>query len=105
MFQLKIAALQLLMLNILLCAAIVASAPDKILKRQAVRKVTTTITITSTSLTTTTTPTSVVCAKFVNVTGACRRRKDFSLEEPLLMIFDEGLDNVRDSLSPTAKQG
>ena len=48
-----------------------------------------------------TTSTSSVCGKLVNVTGACRRRRGVWLDEPIVMIFDEGLDYVDEMLSPT----
>ena len=98
------AAFQLLVLNVLMCIMLVATAPDGIIKRQAFRAVTTTVAVTSTSLTTITTSTSVVCAQFVNVTGACRRRKDLSNEEPTVLIFEEGFDDeINDYFSPTTQ--
>lgn len=104
LYQLKMAAFQLLVLNVLMCIMLVATAPDGIIKRQAFRAVTTTVAVTSTSLTTITTSTSVVCAQFVNVTGACRRRKDLSNEEPTVLIFEEGFDDeINDYFSPTAQ--
>ena len=49
-----------------------------------------------------TTSTSSVCGKLVNVTGACRRRRGMWQDEPVVLIFDEGLDYVDEMLSPTA---
>jgi len=59
----------------------------------------------STALTTTETftqtvqlTTGIVCAKLVNVTGACRLRRNVWLEEPEILTFNEGMDDVLDYL-------
>ena len=40
----------------------------------------------------TTMSTDVTCAKVVNVTGICRRRRGFKLDTPLVLMFDETMD-------------
>jgi len=42
---------------------------------------------------TTTFTTNIQCAKFVNVTGACRRRRGFPDEEPIILSFDDSIDD------------
>jgi len=42
---------------------------------------------------TVTTTTNIQCAKFVNVTGACRRRRGFPDEEPIITSFDVSIDD------------
>ena len=42
--------------------------------------------------------TGIVCAKLVNVTGACKFRRSVWLEEPEVLTFNEGMDDVLDSL-------
>lgn len=38
-----------------------------------------------------------VCAKLVNVTGACRRRRGFPIDEPIILSFDDELDQEIDA--------
>jgi len=57
---------------------------------------------TSTKTVTVTSSTAVVCAKLVNVTGACRRRKNLWMDEPQVLTFDDELDDAVDvAFSPT----
>ena len=37
-----------------------------------------------------------MCAKLVNVTGACRRYRGFLIDDPTLLTFDEELDESID---------
>jgi hypothetical protein len=37
-----------------------------------------------------------LCAKLVNVTGACRRSRGFLIEEPVVLTFDEELNEPVD---------
>ena len=39
----------------------------------------------------------VVCAKIVNVTGTCRRRRGFKLDEPVILTFDDELNERIDA--------
>lgn len=60
-------------------------------------QITSTITVTTTTTITTTSTTSVKtnCAQTVNVTGACRRRRGFQIDEPQILTFDEDeLDEI-----------
>ena len=43
----------------------------------------------------------VTCAKVVNVTGICRRRRGFKIDTPVVLIFDEtmNIDLEQPSLS------
>ena len=63
-----------------------------------------TVTITSASTVTQTIQLSEVCAKTVNVTGACRRRRARWLEEPIVMTFDDNMDVVDQLLIPRTVQ-
>ena len=63
-----------------------------------------TTTLTETRFVTQTSMTSadVTCAKVVNVTGICRRRRGFKLDTPIVLIFDETMDiDLEQPLSPT----
>lgn len=51
--------------------------------------------------TTATVRTSTVCAKLVNVTAACRRRKGLLIDEPIILTFDEDMEELDDLLKPT----
>ena len=51
--------------------------------------------------TTATIRTSTVCAKLVNVTAACRRRKGFLIDEPIILTFDDDMDDLDDLLKST----
>jgi hypothetical protein len=33
-----------------------------------------------------------ICGKLINVTAACRRRRNFEFERPEILTFDEGID-------------
>jgi len=87
-------------LLLILCIGLAESSPDRE-KRQA-----NTVTSTSTESVTTTLTFSVtikqVCAQLVNVTGVCRRRRGLFYEEPIVMYFDEGFDDVEEYFNPTA---
>jgi hypothetical protein len=37
-----------------------------------------------------------LCAKLVNVTGACRRSRGFLIDEPVVLTFDEELNEPVD---------
>lgn len=57
---------------------------------------TTTLTVTSSTV--------GVCAKLVNVTGSCRRRKGLWMDEPQVLTFDEDIDDAVDAaLLPTRR--
>ena len=51
---------------------------------------TTTITLSSTV--------SIACAKIVNVTGSCRRRRGHWEEDPIVLTFDEETEKLTESL-------
>jgi hypothetical protein len=53
---------------------------------------TATTTVTNMFTITQTTKLSVTCAKLVNVTGACRRRRGMWQEEPIIISFDDNVD-------------
>ncbi|KAI9563585.1 hypothetical protein GHT06_011049 [Daphnia sinensis] len=55
---------------------------------------TTTVTRTTTTVTTVSVTfiSNVVCAKLVNVTGVCRRRRGLPIDEPVVLTFDEELE-------------
>merc|ERR1711911_432302 len=45
----------------------------------------------------------VVCAQLINVTGSCRRRRGIiASEAPVVMILDEGLEDVEEYFNPSA---
>lgn len=48
-----------------------------------------------------TAPTVGLCAKLVNVTGACRLRRGLWVEDPIVLTFDDGMDNIDGLLSPS----
>ncbi|XP_046448194.1 uncharacterized protein LOC124196979 [Daphnia pulex] len=48
--------------------------------------------ITSTSTITVTSTEKSICGKLINVTAACRRRRNFEFERPEILTFDEGID-------------
>ena len=50
---------------------------------------------------TTTVSTATACAKLVNVTGACRRRKGHLIDEPIVLTFDEDMEEIDDLFKPT----
>ena len=54
----------------------------------------TTVTVTNTMTITSSTKTSVTCAKLVNVTGACRRRRGMYKEEPIFISFNDDIDRA-----------
>lgn len=64
------------------------------------------VTTSSTDLTTSTSVETVtltdtvrlMCAKLVNVTGACVRRRGVWLEEPIVLTFNDDMDDVVDVL-------
>lgn len=56
---------------------------------------TTTVTVTTAVTITSGTKTSVTCAKLVNVTGACsRRRRGMLKEEPVIISFNDDIDQA-----------
>ena len=64
-----------------------------------------TVTLTSSTVVTTTDTTSVVCAKLVNVTGPCLRRRGAWVEEPIVLSFHGDFDDTFDILySPVLGQ-
>jgi hypothetical protein len=57
---------------------------------------------TSTTTLIVTSSTVSVCAQLVNVTGACRRRKGLLVDEPLVLSFDDEIDDAVDvAFSPS----
>ncbi len=62
----------------------------------------TTRTETSTVTSTSTVSTVGLCAKLVNVTGACRLRRGLWVEEPIVMSFDDDMDVIDGQLLPSA---
>lgn len=87
-------------LSLLLAVSIgfTAASPGRE-KRQA--------TVTSTSFVTETVTINVnvntQCAQLVNVTGACRRRRGmFDDEQPVVIILDDGLEDVERYFNPSA---
>lgn len=38
-----------------------------------------------------------MCAKLVNVTGECRRRRDFQFEQPEILTFDDDIEESIDN--------
>ena len=59
-------------------------------------------TTTSTVTATVTVPTTGLCAKLVNVTGRCRRRKALWIEDPIVMTFDDDMEALDAAFSPTS---
>ncbi|KAK4012461.1 hypothetical protein OUZ56_024700 [Daphnia magna] len=49
-------------------------------------------------LVTNTTTVNIACAKLVNVTGPCRRRRGLWLEEPIVLSFDEETEKLTEIL-------
>ena len=39
-----------------------------------------------------------VCVKLVNVTGVCRRRRGFLIDDPVILSFDEEIDELIDDV-------
>ncbi|EFX67159.1 hypothetical protein DAPPUDRAFT_115635 [Daphnia pulex] len=52
--------------------------------------------VTSVSTVTVTSTEKSICAKLVNVTAACRRRRNFEFERPEILTFDEDIDEAVD---------
>ncbi|XP_046642694.1 uncharacterized protein LOC124327741 [Daphnia pulicaria] len=42
-----------------------------------------------------------LCAKLVNVTGACRLRRGMWVDDPIVLSFDDDMDSIDDALSPS----
>jgi len=61
----------------------------------------TTTTSMSTSFVSSTTEVTGICAKLVNVTGACRRRRGQWVDEPIVMSFDDNMDMLDSAFSPS----
>ena len=60
-------------------------------------------TSTSTVTATVTVPMTGLCAKLVNVTGPCRRRRGSWIEDPIIMTFDDAdMDALDAAFSPTS---
>ena len=88
-------------LLLIVCVGNTVASPGRE-KRQA-----NTVTVTSTDSITTTVVVSVtnpvVCAQLINVTGSCRRRRGIiASEAPVVMILDEGLEDVEEYFNPSA---
>jgi hypothetical protein len=60
-----------------------------------------TMTRTSTITALITSSTVGLCAQLVNVTGPCRLRKGLWVDDPIVLSFDDEMDSIDDSLSPT----
>jgi hypothetical protein len=60
-----------------------------------------TMTKTSTVTALITSSTVGLCAQLVNVTGPCRMRKGLWVEDPLILSFDDEMDSIDDTLSPS----
>ena len=54
---------------------------------------------TSTETSTITSSTVGLCAQLVNVTGACRRRRGVWVEDPIILSFDDDMDEIDGPLS------
>ena len=63
-----------------------------------------TVYITSAATVTQTIEMSELCAKLVNISGACRRRRGRWLEEPIVMSFDDNMDVIDQLLVPRPVQ-
>ena len=61
----------------------------------------TTTTETSILISTSTISAVGLCAKLVNVTGPCRLRRGMWVEEPVVMTFDDGMDDIDSAFSPS----
>lgn len=70
-------------------------------KKRKYITVSTAYTVTTTTVLVTS-PTAALCAKLVNVTGACRLRRGLWVEDPIIMSFDDDMDAIDGPLSPTA---
>lgn len=70
-------------------------------KKRKYFTVSTAFTVTTTTVHVTS-PTAALCAKLVNVTGACRLRRGLWVEEPVILSFDDDMDAIDGPLSPTA---
>ena len=70
-------------------------------KKRKYITVSTAYTVTTTTVHVTS-PTAALCAKLVNVTGACRLRRGLWVEDPIIMTFDDDMDAIDGPLSPTA---
>ena len=57
---------------------------------------------TSTETSTITSSTIGLCAQLVNVTGACRRRRGVWVEDPIILSFDDDMDEIDGPLSATS---
>ena len=55
---------------------------------------TSTVTVKSLLTITESTRVSVTCAKMVNITGYCRRRRGMWQQEPIVIFFDEDADQA-----------
>ncbi|EFX82073.1 hypothetical protein DAPPUDRAFT_101458 [Daphnia pulex] len=42
-----------------------------------------------------------LCAKLVNVTGACRIRRGLWVDDPIVLSFDDDMDSIDEALSPS----
>merc|ERR1712137_279030 len=88
-------------LLLVLCIGPAVSLPDRE-KRQA-NTVTETVTESKTTTLILTVSVNQVCAQLVNVTGSCRRRRGIiASEAPVVMILDEGLEDVEEYFNPSA---
>lgn len=60
-----------------------------------------TVTQTSTITALITSSTVGLCAKLVNVTGACRLRRGMWVDDPIVLSFDDDMDSIDEALSPS----
>lgn len=60
-----------------------------------------TVTQTSTVTALITSSTVGLCAKLVNVTGACRLRRGLWVEDPIVLSFEDDMDSIDEALSPS----
>ena len=69
-------------------------------QRQArqVSTVTKTSTKTTTSFTTITLTTRTICGNYINATTACRRKRQFWIDRPIVLALDEELDPFVDQI-------
>jgi len=89
-------------LSLLLCVDFSTAAVKKVGQdRQQPNTVTSTVTETITTTAIFSTTITDACAVLVNVTADCRRRRGIAIDEPVIMMFDEGLDDVEEYFNPS----
>jgi len=82
-----------LLVTLSLLALLVAGIDARERKPRQVSTVTRTTTTTSTQLSTITSTTRTVCVKLVNATSACRRKRQFWIDTPVVLALDEEMDS------------